>query len=182
MHTVTTLGALSRRPTPSAPVGRICAGGCGTVLNRYNLGRYCSLCKGPEEETSSMEDDIALFGGQVCAGACGQEKPATEEYFKRYRDREQQLSSVCRACRNAEAKAQYHAHALPDLFRGSRRDSVPVPEECREWLLGLHDSGMSWRQIEARVRVHHCLLGKIARGNRTSISSVTLAAIREAMG
>ncbi len=174
--------------------GRICAGGCGTVLSMYNRGRLCAACgrsdkhvdvtprqkcnhatvQGSRRKVDSaqaldrLEELVAHYGSLgLCARKIGVSDSALFELRKR---------------RNPFVFERTHLAIVthqPDLDECDESQKVEIPAEMSERLLELLDGGLSFPRMGSMCGLSKTTLRVIARREQPSATVASLAKIRK---
>lgn len=97
--------------------------------NRDGLHSLCKSCHHEYEQSRHKRPKQNIPATIVCR-ACGQEKPATLEYFHADKVFAHGLRSTCKECANAGKREYYHTH--PELKKWNAEYARNRPLEIRE--------------------------------------------------
>jgi hypothetical protein len=101
----------SGKPSKVYGIGRHCSyPGCGNVLSRYNPDDICAS----HSSTRLTISNIAILQNVKICSTCGELKPATEEYFRKRKDR---FEARCRVCSSIKRRERGEA----DIIKAGKR-------------------------------------------------------------
>ena len=101
----------SGRPSKIYGIGRHCRyPGCGNVLSRYNPDDICAS----HSLNGRVFNNVNILQNVKICSTCGELKPATEEYFRKRKDR---FEARCRVCSSIKRRERGEA----DIIKAGKR-------------------------------------------------------------
>lgn len=176
--------------------GRVCAGGCGTVLSVYNRGRLCSVCSKIDHVAEAHSTKRKLTLKAPAGGSCrkvdsAQALERLDELIAHYGTaaavsrrigmRDETVRDLVQHRNPRVMERTYLAimsHVL-DTEPHEDAQKLPVPVEMSERLLELFAGGLSYPRMGNMCGLSKTTVRTVANRDYTTATAETLTKIRK---